>query len=616
MYLFRLVLWAICLVCAWIGAGGLTARLLGLRERSWSLNGVLGISLFVLVGGFLNLCHQVRPWPLISLLVFGDVLFIFFLLSAPSSWKTVRSLFESLQVWGRFFAAFCGAGLLTAAIHSLIFARFNFSDDLPAYMTFPVKLIQLGSLGFDPFSERRVQSGLGGAFFLQAYMLVAGDVRSLWFPDAGAGLIFFAGCVYAAGRRLGNTPAFAMALASLVLLVPSSHMNLGMSVLPAAFFIAFFLVETAVETTPLRRSLILGLLAATVTLLKSTYLPPSILIIAFLHLVRIRRQPWSHVLRGLLASAFAYLVPLLPWMIDMKRKEGTFLYPLLGKGYEISAYGPIPHMIRIGLYPWALGMAVLTLIVGAAIVHWILAQDRDYADQVTAILLACGLCILPLSVSVAGAALLRYISPFVLSCCLLFLGSLLPLARTGKPHRRWLPAGYIYVVGILLVLEAYAATHGHYELFLPAGVHENPIFRVDLPAERLQASRVQAALPPGEPLYASLMVTFPMDFRRNQIYVADFPGMASLPPGMPTQNAPQALRSYLLANHIRYVAYSARFRNLLLTDSGDWILSPSKAWPRMQLQNSTDVDHELEALAPTSRTVFDDGDVKVLDLSN
>jgi hypothetical protein len=36
----------------------------------------------------------------------------------------------------------------------------------------------------------------------------------------------------------------------------------------------------------------------------------------------------------------------------------------------------------------------------------------------------------------------------------------------------------------------------------------------------------------------------------------------------------------------------------------------------MQLQNSTDVDHELEALAPTSRTVFDDGDVKVLDLSN
>jgi hypothetical protein len=616
MYFFRLLLWALCLVCAWIGAGGLAARLLGLRERSWSLNGVLGISLFVLVGGFLNLAQQVRPWPLVSLVVFGDVLFIIFLVSARSSWKTIRSLFHGLQTWGKVFAAFCGAGLLTAAVHSLTFTRFNFSDDLPAYMTFPFKLIQLGSLGFDPFSERRVQSGLGASFFLQACMLVAGDVRSLWFPDAGAGLIFFAGCVYAAGRRLGNTPAFAIVLASLVVLVPSSHMNLGMSVLPAAFFIAFFLVETAVETTPLRRSIMLGLLGATVTMLKSTYLPPAILIIAILHIVRIRKQPWGQVLRDVLASGFAYLVPLLPWMIDMKRKEGTFLYPLLGKGYEISAYGVIPHMIKIGLYPWALGLVILICLVGAAVVHWMLTREREYADQVTAILLACGLCVLPLSVSVAGAAVLRYIGPFVLPCCLLFLGSLLPLARTGMPRPRLLPVGYVYVAGLLLILEAYGATHGHYELFLPDGVLENPMFRVDLPAEQLQASRIQAALPPGEPLYASLMVTFPMDFRRNQIYVADFPGMASLPPGMPTQGAPQALRSYLLTNHIRYVAYSAKFRNLLLTDSGDWILSPSKAWPRMQLMNSTDVDHELEALAPTSRTVFDDGDVKVLDLSH
>jgi hypothetical protein len=610
MYLLRLALWAACLVCAWIGAGSLTACLLGLRERSWALSGGIGVALFVMIGGWLNLSEQVRPWSLVSLVLIGDLLFLVHLFTAPFAWKRLHSLYESLGTWGRVLAAFCGAGLLIAAINSLTFARFNIYDDLPAYVTFPVKLIQLGSLGFDPFSERRVQSGLGANYFLQAFMLVAGDVRALWFPDAGAGLILFAGCVYSAGRRLGNAPTYSMALGSLVILMPLSHINLGMNVLPAALFTSFFLVETSAEATPLRRSLILGLLGATVTLLKSIYLLPSILMIAILHFLRLRKQPWRNALRDLVASGLAYGATIWPWMIDMKKKEGTLLYPLLGKGYEISAYGAVPHMTKVGPYPWVLGLTTLILLAGAAGVHWMVARSRDYADQVTALLLACGLCVLPLSVALAGSSLLRYIGPFALPSCLLFLGSLLALAQDSESPVSLLPAGYLYAAVLLLALEAYSMHAHHYELFLPAGVLENKNFIVDLQAERKRASHIQAALPTGESLYAGLMVTFPMDFQRNQIYIADLPGMASLPPGMPTQNAPEALRSYLLANHIKYIAYSAKLMRLRLSHT-EW-----SAWPRAQMLNTGDVDREVEALARTSRLVFDDGDVRVLALSN
>jgi hypothetical protein len=146
-------------------------------------------------------------------------------------------------------------------------------------------------------------------------------------------------------------------------------------------------------------------------------------------------------------------------------------------------------------------------------------------------------------------------------------------------------------------------------------VLENKNFRVDLQAEREQGSHIQTGLPTGESLYAGLMVTFPMGFRRDPIYVADFPGMASLPPGMPTQRAPEAPRSYLLANQVKYIAFSAKLMRLTLSDT-ERSLSASRAWPRVQLLNTGDVDREVEALARTSRLVFDDGEVRVLALSN
>jgi hypothetical protein len=176
---------------------------------------------------------------------------------------------------------------------------------------------------------------------------------------------------------------------------------------------------------------------------------------------------------------------------------------------------------------------------------------------------------------------------------------------------------YLYAAVLLLTLGEYSATHSNFDLYVhthrPAGLL-GILDQAELKVTQERAARIQAAVPAGEAIYADYMVTFPMDFRRNPIYIADFPGMASLPPGMPTQNSPEGLRTYLLANHVRYIAFSrvrVHGQETVLRFTG----SPAMLWPRIQALNSVDVQHEIEALAGTSRVVFDDGDDKVLDLS-
>ena len=324
MNLLVLAGWATCFFVAWIGVGNCALRLLGTEEQSWPLSGVVGVAILVLVGGWLNLANLVHPGLLVGIVAFGDVLFLVQLIHVRSLIDSACSGFCALSVTSRILAALCGLVLLSAALNSLCFARFSTFDDLPAYLTFPEKLLQLGSLPYDPFSERRVQSGLGANYFLQAFMLLAGDVRSLWFVDAGAGLVLFVGCIYRAARKLGNTVHVSILLLALPLVVPLSHVNLTSTVLPAAIFTAIFLVEVQENNSPLVNSLLLGLLGAAVSVLKSTYLPVAVLVLAGMPMLRLRKGSVARVFPLVIVVSFGvYMVTVLPWMLDMRKKEGA-----------------------------------------------------------------------------------------------------------------------------------------------------------------------------------------------------------------------------------------------------------------------------------------------------
>jgi hypothetical protein len=621
MYYFLLCLWAVCLFLALIGAGRQALRLSGFTEMSWPLCGVIGASVFIFAGGFLNLANLVHRPILFVMVVLGVLLFLVDLVAHKNRLAGSFSNFMRQPLYARGLGVVCAVVLIILVLGSLTYSRFSRFDDMPAYLTYPVKLIQLGSLPFDPFSERRVQSGLGASYFLQSFMLVAGDVRSMWFVDGGAGLVLFAGCIYGASRKLGNAVPVCLGLVWLVLLIPVSHVNLGMTVLPAAMFAAFFLIEAAEETPATSRSVLLGLLAAAVALLKSTYFPLAILILPFLHLLRLRKQTWARTLHDALISAFTFLAVLFPWMLDMKRKEGTPLYPLFGKGFEVGAYGAVPHFVSAGIYPVELGLAALIAFAAAAVAHGFAARKLSYADEVSMLALAGGLVILPISLAVGGSSLLRYIMPCELPFVLILLASLLRIPAKGKSAVVQLSIAYACAGALILTMEGYGISHSNFALhehafgFQPVA-HEVGLYMLNddvLVQERERASSLQNSIPPGQAVYANFLPTFAMNFQRNNIYVADFPGMSSLPPGMPIQGTPAELRSYLLSKSVRYVAYSTKL--IALSDEAlNWPRTRGGTWPRIQSLNAADVDHEVVALAKTCLVIYDDGDEKVIDL--
>ncbi|MBB5055980.1 hypothetical protein HDF16_000649 [Granulicella aggregans] len=624
MYYLILCLWALCLSVAWIGTGWQIMRLLDFAEIAWPISGLVGLSTFIFVGGFLNLAGLVNRPSLIAMVVLGDILFLATLPSYRVRMSEFWVSFRQQPWYVRGLAVVCIGALIASAVGTLTYSRFSRFDDLSSYLTSPGKLIQLGSLPYDPFSERRVQSGLGANFFLQAFMLVAGDLRSIWFIDAGAGLALFAGCMYEAGRKLGNTVTVSLGLAWLVLIMPLSHLNLTMTTLPAAIFTALFLLETADKTAAASRSVLLGLLAAAVTLLKSTYLPMALLLLFCLHLMRLRERSWVRVAREALLSAFSFLAVLIPWMLDLKRKEGTLLFPLLGKGFEIAAYGPVPHRISPGIYPAVAGLTFLITFAVVAASHWITTRGLPYADKVSMLIFAGGFVVLPISIATAGSALSRYTRPFLLPFALILLASIARIPGMGRSimaRRLTLSA---CAAMLILGPMAFGRDDKNFMFFKYMFKQRETALAWDgsfygltgdvLRRERDRQLKLQSTIPPGQAVYASLLPTFAMDFRRNNIYVADFPGMSSLPPGMPTRGAPAALRSYLLSKSVRYIAYSRK-----LTAETDEVLNgpPPKrgdTWPQMELLNSADVDRQILALSETSRVIYDDGDEQVIDL--
>lgn len=621
---FLLCLWAFCFSLACIGTGWQVLRLLRFTEVSWPLGGAVGLSIIVFAGGYLNLAGLVNRPTLIAMVVVGNILFLAGMNSPYHRLSASWAGFRQQHWFTRVFAVACVALLLAMVLQSLTFARFSKWDDMPAYLSYPSKLIQLGSLSFDPFSERRVEASLGANIFLQSFPLVAGDVRSMWFIDDGLGLVLFAGCIFVTGRKLKNAAAVCVGLTSLVLILPLSHMNLSMTTLPAAIFAALFLVESADEAPADSRSALLALLAAAVALVKSTYLPVALLILFCLHLLRLRERTWLQCLREASTAALVFLAVLLPWMLDMKRKEGTLFYPLLGRGFEISAYGPVPHFVNAGPYPLKASLPILIVCAAVAAAHWIATRKLPHAEKISLMFFASGLVVLPISLAVGGASLSRYSKPFLLPFALILLASVarIPASATSV-LRRYLILGACTAT-LIVGMAAYGKGDKDLKflqyLLKPrqAAIVQDQFYYVmtddaqDREIEREAA--LQSKIPPGQAVYAAFLPTFAMNFQRNPIYLADFAGMSSLPPGLPTQGTPDELRSYLLSKSIRYIAYSRKMI-AVENDVFNWPASvPGKTWPRTQSLTTADVNHQILALAETCASIYDDGDDRVLDL--
>jgi hypothetical protein len=138
------------------------------------------------------------------------------------------------------------------------------------------------------------------------------------------------------------------------------------------------------------------------------------------------------------------------------------------------------------------------------------------------------------------------------------------------------------------------------------------------PAEALRkrSARLQASVPAGATVLARLQYPFLLDFKRNVVYIIDWPCATGIRSTIPCFNGPESLARYLVADGIRYVAYDyaaeAGYSHAVFVHR----LEPANPWfTRVAARSTFDFQASLKQLGGTRRRIYDDGQTFVLDLT-
>ena len=154
--------------------------------------------------------------------------------------------------------------------------RFQFLDDYSAYMVFPVKMLT-GSLGFEPFSERRLVTSLGGLYYLQSLILTGAGFHWLHIIDPVFALLVLIALLNEAmrARRVPLRQRLLICL-FLLLFLPRTHNLTGTLLLVPLLFVVYLSVDDPAWVhgrSPLQRSIGLSIITAAQIAVKPAQLP-------------------------------------------------------------------------------------------------------------------------------------------------------------------------------------------------------------------------------------------------------------------------------------------------------------------------------------------------------
>jgi len=632
MFAFGLIL-----LGSWAGWGAATHRLF-LREvaADRGMHAGWGLALTLFVGGMLNLSGQVSAHSIVLFVTVGFSLLLWDVYRDRrrlGAW--LRVAISSVRRDWRVAAAVAvlSAGLALTYAASICSTHFNDHDDLQAYFVFPAKMIQTGAFGSDPYSERRIVS-LGSMSFLHAVVLSVADPKYYRIVDPGISVLLSVGLL-AGTARLARANRWAAVLAiGLFLLIPPPAVNVTSLLTGMALFLTLFLTlyrnhfgipnraRTLQSTVPV------ALTVSALCSLKTPHLLAAVLLVTAAYSIQgCSRRNWIGVGREAALVAGLTILFLAPWMVSLYRSNGTPLYPLLGRGFQGSAYGTywspglsLTLSSAIGLLPPTLfdprTIPLLVLGLGA----WVRSELGTRRWFLLAWAAAAAIAMFPISFTLSGAVeTFRYSYAFLYAAVFTLLLFAFPASRGSiRPRVRWRPVRAVGVLAIVLLLLAHSQTMWTYcaGLWTAAsqGVKDsqNPSFMLRYVR---RYARLQEAVPEGATVLTRLQYPFLLDFKRNRIFIADYPGGSSPPPGMPLFQGSERLADYLCRRPIRFVAYSYRneagFYDGLFKER---LTSSTEPWLRLQALHTQDFQRNLAELGRTRKSLFDDGDVFLLDL--
>jgi hypothetical protein len=438
---------------------------------------------------------------------------------------------------------------------------FNEHDDLHAYLVYPYKMLQTGSIDPEQFSERRL-GAYGGSSFLQAIMIGVYNLHQPFLMEIGLSWLLIVAIIlgYYAGNRRSRIILIIIVLFCHVIEIPSvnsSSLLSGVALLLTLFASYAFMQKE----NPQPRVIFLSLVSAGICSLKGTFIPACGLIL-FLMVMFAQEQElaFQQRVKEIFIIFVIGLIMLLPWVVVMYKYSGTLLYPLLGNGLHGSSYSNFPpnsfivnfKFIYLGRhllvnYPFMLSVVLLML-------SLFKRGQRSFQFRMD-LCVFWGLWPYLYFLHLAAGGIHRYAFPFVYAVIIFqlinFFNGQYPVLERALVLKR-------SSVNLVLILLSFISIYTTFGVKTWGQEWENithPKSAWHIPYQ-IQLQKAQKAIPQGVPVLARVSKPYLLNFKRNQIFAVDWPGGAGPPPGLPCFGTAGELVRFLNLQKIRYILYS------------------------------------------------------------
>lgn len=623
--------WTGLVLVALNGWGKLTARLFRIQQFPASVSCSLGIASIFFLGGWLNLFHAIYSFVLFGLIGIGALLFIFLRKTRPASYRWY-SFWSYASPTARTLVLLALIILSCRAAGTVRPAMLNSLDDTTAYLAFPHKMLALHSFAADQFSDRRVTSALGGSYFLQTFVIAGTSLANTAMADRTFGLILLAVTLFDLGVAFEISTFQIALLGFLAFLVPQESMNLTFIMLPPVLLLGmlWMAIETFREDhfNPWKLAFLAGAIGGAVILLKSTYLPivGAFALVPYSMLsIHTKRGRW---LNFSMLAGLGSLVVVGAWMVAMKLTSGTYLFPILGHGFDYSSYGQFPstsnfHSARAFIKIFLQGFALLFL----AGCQFFTSKLKSRKDQFSFwVLIASAAAITAFNYKSGGDSIWRYNFPQFFSAILVFYAATASTYRS-EPRLSVTRAGhYIGILAMLGMIFYYDVAGKNPRPFRDMTAEWNdykPALRASLsglalasPTEQHRYEAIEASLPANAVALENTAYPYLFDNRGRTIFIADWPAAASLPPGWPFPENIAGLVSYFRHHSIRFVIYDYKYARWTDAEGCEALVSPNlnSQWIRDQWHMNVLAHDQFNHLLENYRRTYDDGGIAVIDL--
>ena len=635
--------WSIILLTSFIGWGCLLAKILNVQMPGFGIRAVFGISFNVALGGFFNLLKIINKTSLTYVVIIGFLLFIFFTIFVQRN-----ELKQKLIKHFNNFKKNKAVSVLILCILIILLSRFSMSissqdfnkyDDFLAYASFPTKMIQTGHLGEDPFSETRMVTSLGGKYFLDALVLSRLSWNNLLIVDYGISFLILILVVVEVMLFYQISIYWILVFLSSLILLESPAGNLTSSFTSMAIFLVLLILFTENEIIKVKyfvKSILFALLFSALFVLKSNFIPILLLLFAAYFLKKYLNvdkniQDFWLIAREFLLTLIFSIIFILPWMISLFYSSGTLLYPLLGGGYHGSVYGDLP----VAYSQWS-GYNILPIIYGLItninfyiffllillVIYLRYLIDNNNKKNLLFIIIVGTLGICFNVFLTGGYGISRYTMAFIVPINIILVVSLLQIINKNSSINFKIAYGKLFILLILGILIGNNLKSAQLEiksnfLKLNYSISGQTFINNNIISEYI---KLQNSIPKQENILARVDYPFLFDYNRNNIYITDYIGGSSLPPGIPINNGTESLIGYLISNKIRYIAFSYKSQLGLSKESTDYYINGSNwrgynIWLKKEVENTLEFQKNLNKLGLTNKKIYDDGNNYILDLT-